>query len=180
MKRITVDGLPGDPLAAAGVFHQHWLAHVEQILRTGEDVLLALPAADHTHREWRLAIAAGLAESRGAEGLIIAAHSGDHAIYPDCREEFMAAMGDAITLGTYEKIDLIRPFISLRKEEIAVRGSELGVDFAQTWSCYKGGEIHCGTCGTCVERREAFQVAGLPDPTEYLETGELPASPAGD
>ena len=127
-----------------------------------------------------LAIAAGLAESRGAEGLIIAAHSGDHAIYPDCREEFMAAMGDAITLGTYEKIDLIRPFISLRKEEIAVRGSELGVDFAQTWSCYKGGEIHCGICGTCVERREAFQVAELPDPTEYLETGELPANPAGD
>jgi len=127
-----------------------------------------------------LAIAAGLAESRGAEGLVIAAHSGDHAIYPDCREEFMAAMADAITLGTYEKIDLIRPLISLRKEEIAVRGSELVVDFAQTWSCYKGGEIHCGKCGTCVERREAFQVAGLPDPTEYLETGELPASPAGD
>lgn len=127
-----------------------------------------------------LAIAAGLAESRGAEGLVIAAHSGDHAIYPDCREEFMAAMGDAITLGTYENIRLIRPFISLRKEEIAVRGSELGVDFAQTWSCYKGGEIHCGKCGTCVERREAFQVAGLTDPTEYLETGDLPASPAGD
>ena len=124
-----------------------------------------------------LAIAAGLAESREAEGLVIAAHSGDHAIYPDCREEFMASMGDAIELGTYGKINLIRPFISLRKEEIAVRGSELGVDFAQTWSCYRGGEIHCGKCGTCVERREAFQLAGLPDPTEYLHTGKLPARP---
>ncbi len=124
-----------------------------------------------------LAIAAGLAESREAEGLVIAAHSGDHAIYPDCREEFMASMGDAIELGTYGKINLIRPFISLRKEEIAVRGSKLGVDFAQTWSCYKGGEIHCGKCGTCVERREAFQLAGLTDPTEYLDTGKLPARP---
>ena len=124
-----------------------------------------------------LAIAAGLAESRGAEGLVIAAHSGDHAIYPDCREEFMASMGDAIELGTYGKINLIRPFISLRKEEIAVRGSELGVDFVQTWSCYRGGEIHCGKCGTCVERREAFQLAGLTDPTEYLDTGKLPARP---
>lgn len=124
-----------------------------------------------------LAIAAGLAESRGAEGLVIAAHSGDHAIYPDCREEFMASMGDAIELGTYGKINLIRPFISLRKEEIAARGSELGVDFAQTWSCYRGGEIHCGKCGTCVERREAFQLARLTDPTEYLDTGKLPARP---
>ncbi len=124
-----------------------------------------------------LAIAAGLAESRGAEGLVIAAHSGDHAIYPDCREEFMASMGDAIELGTYGKINLIRPFISLRKEEIAARGNALGVDFAQTWSCYRGGEIHCGKCGTCVERREAFELAGLTDPTEYLDTGKLPARP---
>ena len=127
-----------------------------------------------------LSIAAGIAESRGAEGLVIAAHSGDHAIYPDCREEFMTAMGDAIRLGTYENIDLIRPFINLRKEDIAQRGDALGVDFAQTWSCYKGGEIHCGKCGTCVERREAFQVAGLADPTTYLATGDLPVTPAVD
>lgn len=114
-----------------------------------------------------LSIAAGFAESAGAEGLVIAAHAGDHAIYPDCREAFMKAMGDAIQLGTYEEISLLRPFIEMRKEEIARRGAELGVDFSQTWSCYKGGEIHCGKCGTCVERKEAFALAELPDPTEY-------------
>lgn len=125
-----------------------------------------------------LSIAAGFAESREAEGLVIAAHSGDHAIYPDCREEFMQPMGDAIRHGTYAKIELLRPFISMRKEDIAARGHDLGVDFSQTWSCYKGGDIHCGRCGTCVERREAFQIAGIPDPTEYLDTGDLPAKPA--
>ena len=127
-----------------------------------------------------LAIAAGLAESRGAEGLVIAAHSGDHAIYPDCRGEFMTAMGEAIELGTYENVALLRPFIALRKEESAARGAELGVDFSRTWSCYKGGDVHCGKCGTCVERREAFQLAGLNDPTEYLETGELPSRGTGE
>ncbi|MCH2331966.1 MAG: 7-cyano-7-deazaguanine synthase QueC [Roseibacillus sp.] len=91
-----------------------------------------------------LAIAAGLAESRGAEGLVIAAHSGDHAMYPACRGEFMEAMGEAIQLGTYETMSLLRPFIALRQEDIAARGAELGVDFSRTWSCYKGGEIHCG------------------------------------
>ena len=114
-----------------------------------------------------LSVAAGLAESRGAEGLVIAAHSGDHAIYPDCRESFMKAMGDAIQLGTYAEMNLLRPFINLRKEDIAMRGEVLGIDFSQTWSCYKGGEKHCGSCGTCVERKEAFALAGMADPTQY-------------
>ncbi len=127
-----------------------------------------------------LAIAAGIAESLEAKGLVIAAHSGDHAIYPDCREEFMKAMGDAMKLGTYAKIELIRPFIAMRKEDIAARGHELGIDFSQTWSCYKGGEIHCGACGTCVERREAFQIAGIPDPTTYEHTGALPPKPGAE
>ena len=124
-----------------------------------------------------LSIAAGYAESRGADALVIAAHSGDHAVYPDCREDFMQAMGDAIRLGTYAGIQVLRPFIAMRKEDIASRGAELGVDYSKTWSCYKGGEIHCGKCGTCVERREAFLISGVPDPTEYLETGPLPAKP---
>jgi 7-cyano-7-deazaguanine synthase len=114
-----------------------------------------------------LSIAAGFAESREAEGLVIASHSGDHAIYPDCREGFMKAMGDAIQLGTYGEMALLRPFIDLRKEDIAARGKALGVDFSETWSCYKGGERHCGTCGTCVERMEAFGRAGMDDPTHY-------------
>ena len=125
-----------------------------------------------------LSIAAGFAESRGAEGLVIAAHSGDHAIYPDCREPFMQAMSDAIRLGTYVEIEVLRPFINTDKTGIARLGAELAVDFARTWSCYKGGAIHCGTCGTCVERREAFLLAGLADPTPYLATPPLPAAPS--
>lgn len=122
-----------------------------------------------------LAIAAGYAESVGAEAVVIAAHAGDHAIYPDCRESFMEAMGSAMERGTYPGIRLLRPFIGEDKAGIAKRGAELGVDFSRTWSCYKGGEIHCGTCGTCVERREAFLLAGVPDPTQYLCTPPLPA-----
>jgi len=125
-----------------------------------------------------LSIAAGFAESKDANGLVIAAHAGDHAIYPDCREDFMRAMGDAIRLGTYAEVDLLRPFISMTKAEIAGRGHELNVDFSKTWSCYVGGDIHCGECGTCVERREAFVLSGVPDPTAYLSTTTLPPRPA--
>lgn len=124
-----------------------------------------------------LAIACGLAESRGAEALVIAAHSGDHAIYPDCREPFMQAMADAMRHGTYAGIQLLRPFIDCDKTEIARRGTALGVDYAHTWSCYKGGGIHCGRCGTCVERREAFLNAGVLDPTRYESMTPLPARP---
>jgi 7-cyano-7-deazaguanine synthase len=124
-----------------------------------------------------LAIAAGFAESQGAEGLVIAAHGGDHAIYPDCREEFLRAMGEAMHHGTYAGIALLRPFIAMNKAQIAIEGARLGVDYARTWSCYRGGRIHCGKCGTCVERREAFLLAGLPDPTVYASTGPLPPKP---
>ncbi len=127
-----------------------------------------------------LAIAGGYAESIEAGGLVIAAHSGDHAIYPDCREDFMKSMADAVRLGTYAGVEILRPFIHHTKAEIAQRGYELGVDFSKTWSCYKGGDVHCGTCGTCVERREAFMLANLPDPTIYLSTGPLPPKPAPD
>ena len=124
-----------------------------------------------------LSIACGFAESVGAAGLVIAAHSGDHAIYPDCREDFMRAMGDAMRLGTYAGMQLLRPFIAMTKGEIVTTGARLGVDFARTWSCYKGGAVHCGTCGTCVERREAFLESGVPDPTEYLSRAPLPPKP---
>ena len=124
-----------------------------------------------------LSIAGGLAESVGAQYVAIAAHAGDHAIYPDCRETFMQAMGDAIRLGTYAEVRILRPFIDLTNAQIARRGHDLGVDFSQTWSCYKGVEIHCGTCGTCVERREAFELAKIPDPTTYRDRGPLPPKP---
>lgn len=108
-----------------------------------------------------LAVAAGLAESRGLKAVMIANHGGDHAIYPDCRPEFISAMGGAIAAGTYEHIELRAPYTSLTKAQIAIRGRELGVDYSLTYSCYKGGETHCGRCGTCVERREALLAAGL-------------------
>jgi 7-cyano-7-deazaguanine synthase len=124
-----------------------------------------------------LSIACGWAESIGGEGLVIAAHGGDHAIYPDCREDFMRAMGDAMRLGTYAGVQLVRPFITRTKGQIAAEGARLGVDFARTWSCYKGGAVHCGKCGTCVERREAFAQAGVVDPTIYESTPPLPEKP---
>ena len=126
-----------------------------------------------------LAIAAGLAESLEANGIVIAAHAGDHAIYPDCREDFMKSMADAIRLGTYARVEILRPFITMTKAAIARRGHELGVDYSATWSCYVGGETHCGECGTCVERREAFQLAGIPDPTPYKSTSPIPPRPVG-
>ncbi len=126
-----------------------------------------------------LSVACGYAESIGAEAVVIAAHAGDHAIYPDCRETFMAAMAAALEAGTYAGVRLLRPFIDLRKEDIAARGRELGVDFSQTWSCYKGGEVHCGKCGTCVERREAFEIAGIADPTPYAGGGATPPASRG-
>ena len=89
----------------------------------------------------------------------------------------MCAMGEAIRLGTYANIELVRPFITMSKADIAARGHALGVDYSQTWSCYVGGEIHCGECGTCVERREAFLLAGLADPTPYLSSAALPQKP---
>ena len=124
-----------------------------------------------------LSIACGWAESAGASGLVIAAHTGDHTIYPDCREDFMRAMAEAMRLGTYAGVQLLRPFIAMDKAQIAREGARLGVDFARTWSCYKGGERHCGKCGTCVERREAFALAGIADPTVYESTEPLPAKP---
>lgn len=114
-----------------------------------------------------LSIAAGLAESRGVKKVMIANHGGDHAIYPDCRDEFIISIAHAITTGTYQGIHIFAPYTNKNKVYIAKRGYELGVDFTQTYSCYKGGKKHCGKCGTCVERKEAFRLAGIPDPTQY-------------
>jgi 7-cyano-7-deazaguanine synthase len=111
-----------------------------------------------------LAVAAGYAMSQGAQSVAYAAHAGDHAIYPDCRPEFADALDHAIGLADWRRVTLERPFIGLTKTDIAVLGMALGVPFEDTWSCYKGGERHCGKCGTCVERREAL---GEMDRTEY-------------
>lgn len=114
-----------------------------------------------------LAAAAGLAESRGLKAVMIANHAGDHALYPDCRESFIKAMGRAIAEGTYDDIELRAPYTLLTKGQIALRGKRLGVDYTTTYSCYKGGEKHCGRCGTCIERRQALAEAGIEDLTPY-------------
>ena len=114
-----------------------------------------------------LAAAAGLAEDSGCSAVILGNHSGDHAIYPDCRPEFIDGMARAIEAGTGGKVKLLSPFCRMTKAQIAALGAGLGVDFSLTWSCYKGGEKHCGKCGTCRERKDAFREAGLPDPTVY-------------
>ena len=116
-----------------------------------------------------LAIAAGIAESNGLKYVMMANHGGDHAIYPDCRPEFVKAMSAATKAGTYPGIEVLAPYTDLTKTDIARRGKQLGIDYAETWSCYKGGERHCGKCGTCVERREALCDAGIDDTTEYEE-----------
>ena len=111
-----------------------------------------------------LSIAAGFAESRGLDEVLLASHSGDHYIYPDCRPEFNAAMINAINEGTDYKVELKFPFESLYKWDIVKIGAGLNVDFSKTYSCYEGGEKPCGKCGTCVERAEAFKNAGVDDP----------------
>ncbi len=114
-----------------------------------------------------LAIATGLAESNGLKNVMLANHAGDHAIYPDCRPEFVRAMNMATEAGTYEGISVLAPYTDITKTDIARRGKALDIDYTETWSCYKGGEKHCGKCGTCTERREALAEAGIEDRTEY-------------
>lgn len=108
-----------------------------------------------------LAIAAGLAESRGLKKVMLANHGGDHAIYPDCRPGFVDAMSKAIKEGTYDGIIIDAPYTNITKSDIARIGKRIGVDYNLTYSCYKGGEKHCGKCGTCVERMEALRDAGI-------------------
>lgn len=106
-----------------------------------------------------LAIATGIAESRGLKKVMIANHGGDHAIYPDCRPEFIKSMCDATIAGTYIDVEVVAPYTNVSKSEIVYRGLNIGIDYSRTWSCYKGGEVPCGKCGTCVEREEALTEA---------------------
>ena len=114
-----------------------------------------------------LSIAVGIAESNGLKYVVMANHRGDHTIYPDCTPAFVDAFDAAAKAGTFVNVGLLSPFVNWTKADIARRGKELGIDYAKTWSCYKGGEKHCGKCGTCVERKEAMAEAGIEDPTVY-------------
>ena len=114
-----------------------------------------------------LSLAAGHAISLQFDTVAYAAHAGDHTIYPDCRPEFATAMDQALKLCDWNTVSLYRPFVQLSKHDLVRKGKELGVPFEKTWSCYAGNDKHCGKCGTCVERKEAFELVGLLDPTEY-------------
>ena len=118
-----------------------------------------------------LSIAVGIAESNDLDAVLIANHFGDHAIYPDCRSGFIRAMDEAARFGTYEGIRIEAPYAEINKTDIARIGKRLGIDYSKTWSCYEGGEIHCGRCGTCVERLEALHDAGIDDKTVYADPG---------
>ncbi len=118
-----------------------------------------------------LAIVFGVAAAKGADAVAAAVHGGDHFIYPDCRPEFIdafQAMQDK-ALDGYAKVKLYTPFVHEPKSAIVTEGAKHGTPFGDTWSCYKGGDVHCGRCGTCVERREAFDLAGVDDPTVYAD-----------
>lgn len=114
-----------------------------------------------------LSIAAGIAESNGLKKVLIANHGGDHTIYPDCRPAFIKAMNEATENGTYVNVSICAPYTNITKADIARIGKRLGIDYSETWSCYKGGKKHCGKCGTCIERKEALALAGIEDKTEY-------------
>jgi 7-cyano-7-deazaguanine synthase len=118
-----------------------------------------------------LSMAFGLAVDRGAKAVYTGVHAGDHPVYPDCRPEFVVALNRALRLATegyrHPDLQLLAPFVGVDKTEVARLGVELGVPFNLTWSCYEGGPVHCGRCGTCVERREALTLAGAQDPTVY-------------
>lgn len=163
-------------LAAAGVqrlFHGSALT----------DPAIDVPEGHYAHENMRvtvvpnrnaimLSIAYAAAVSARADVVAAAMHAGDHPIYPDCRPEFIRAFAAMERLATdgLAHIDLLTPFIHMSKADIAALGARLGVPFEDTWSCYKGEEIHCGACGTCYERREAFQRAAIVDPTVYAAT----------
>ena len=120
-----------------------------------------------------LSIAFGAAVAESAQSVACGVHAGDHPVYPDCRPAFIESF-DAMQRLAVEgcgdpNLKLEAPFMQMSKTEIVALGANLKVPFDQTWSCYEGGAIHCGRCGTCVERRESFQLAGVPDPTIYAD-----------
>lgn len=146
------------------------------------DLAVAVPDGHYTDSSMRatvvpnrnalmLDVAVAVAVAEKADAVAFGAHSGDHAVYPDCRPEFLDAFTRSARVANdgflSEGFCVLAPFLEWSKADIVVRGAQLGVPFADTWSCYKGGQVHCGTCGTCTERREAFVLAGVNDPTLY-------------
>lgn len=123
-----------------------------------------------------LAYAVAVAESENAQTVALGSHAGDHAIYPDCRPEFTKSFSEAATLGTYAGIQVLAPYSHMTKAQIVSRGKSLQIPpttLAKTWSCYEGKAHHCGECGACVERQEAFMLSGVVDLTQYVVRATL-------
>jgi 7-cyano-7-deazaguanine synthase len=118
-----------------------------------------------------ISVAYMAAVARSADAVLVGVHAGDHFVYPDCRPAFVTELGQALATGNegYGDVTLLAPFVHSSKTDICRLGGSLGVRWTDTWSCYEGGEVHCGRCGTCVERREAFRDAAVEDPTRYLD-----------
>ena len=119
-----------------------------------------------------LAATGGVAVANNMSKIATAVHAGDHYVYPDCRPEFTKSCSQTLSLATagFGDIEIAAPFVDITKADIAKIGNDLGVPWQDTWTCYEGGEVHCGRCATCVERIEAFALAGVKDPTEYSDT----------
>ena len=122
-----------------------------------------------------LSVGLAWAASMGYDGVAFGAHGGPYTPYPDCQPTFATAMDAAARLCDWKPMRVLSPFVALDKAGVVRRGAELGVPFGLTWSCYNGGETHCGRCGTCLDRRSAFSTAGVLDPTEYLGSKAMPA-----
>lgn len=114
-----------------------------------------------------LSLAVGYAVSMKADKVYYGAHSGDHAIYPDCRPEFVEKMNDVSAIANYDPIEIVSPYLNDSKIAILADGLAMGLDYSQTWTCYNGREKACGKCGACQERLEAFKLNNASDPLEY-------------
>lgn len=148
------------------------------------DSEVAVPDGHYTEQSMRatvvpnrnaimLEIAVAAAIGRKADAVAFGAHAGDHAVYPDCRPEFVDRFTRSVRAANegflVEDFQILAPFVNVSKTDIVRIGSALGVPFERTWSCYRGETVHCGTCGTCTERREAFEQNGIADPTSYSQ-----------
>lgn len=170
--------------------HRHRVVKMDEIGRslmrgsalTNEDI--PVPHGHYEHESMKstvvpnrnlifCALASAYALSHKFEEVTIAVHAGDHAIYPDCRSKFYTKLNETLKAGSWGRVRIRTPFIGYTKAQIVRTGCDLAVPLDLTWTCYEGGERHCGRCGTCVERREAFELAHVPDPTIYMEGGDL-------
>jgi 7-cyano-7-deazaguanine synthase len=142
------------------------------------DLSVAVPEVEYAAASMRLttvanrnmillAVAIAWAAGLRYEAVAFGAHGGEYTPYPDCRPAFAEAMDQAAQVCDWEPMRVLAPFVAWDKAAIVRRGAELGVPFELTWSCYQGGETQCGRCGTCLDRRQAFAKAGIPDPTQY-------------